>query len=86
LLEERRVLLDTVHSNRPIHSLPIALTTADAHSEFLLDGEARSGPLDGTNTDQQRFDESISASYDRSGNDNLLSGDDGKDPRRTIFN
>jgi hypothetical protein len=80
LLEERRVLLDTVHSNRPIHSLSIALTTADSQSEFLLDGEARSGPLDGTNTDQQIFDESISASYDRSGSDNVLSGDDGMHP------
>ena len=82
LLEERRVLLDTVYSNRPIHSLSIALKTVDAQSQFLLGDEARSDPLDGTSTDQQRFDESISSSYDRSASDNVLCEDDATHPSK----
>lgn len=86
LLEERRLLLDPTHSNRPIHSLSIGLKTTDEQSESLVCDESSSDPFEIASHDEQRFDESAYVIWDRSTGDDVSYEDDGTHRLKHILN
>lgn len=77
LLAKRRLLLDPIHSHRPIQSASITFKKEDDHLASLLDDESPSDAFDVTSSDRQKLDESTYTSQNRSADPNVSCEDDG---------